>query len=107
MLLLSDVEGVLRVDLAHELCLRVSYHIHYLSLSQIEEALDELGFHLDNSLLTKIKRALYYYTEENERQNLGCEKGQSSCTRKVFVNRYEQLPHGCRDVRPEHWRRYW
>jgi len=37
----------------------------------IDEALIELGFHLDNSLLNKLLRALHYYSEEAQCANLG------------------------------------
>lgn len=106
LLLLSDIEGIEHLELMDELHLRVSYHIETVSLRMIEQALIEVGFHLDNSLLTKLKRALYYYSEDVQRDNLGCGRGEHNCIQKVFVNRYQNLPHGCRDDRPEHWRRY-
>lgn len=106
LLLLSDVDGIVHMELIDSLRLRVSYHIEHVSLRVIEETLIGLGFHLDNSLLTKLKRALYYYSEDVQRDNLGCTRGEHNCIQKVFVNRYQKLPHGCRDDRPEHWRRY-
>lgn len=106
MLLLSDVAGVINLRLLDDTRLQVSYDIRQISLQIIEGALAEVGFHLDNSLLVKLKRALYHYTEEVQRENIGCPKGESNCTQKVFVNRYQQRPHGCRDERPEYWRKY-
>jgi len=106
MLLLSDVPGVLHLELITSHRLRVGYDIRSLCLRVIEEALIEVGFHLDNSLLVKLKRALCYYTEEVQLQNLGCGRGESNCTQKIFISHYLQRPHGCRDERPEHWRRY-
>lgn len=105
MLLLSGIEGVTGLHQIDAYCLRVSYHLSYLSLKMVEDALLELGFHLDNSLMTKLKRALFYYAEETQRANLCCE-GQANCIRQVFVSRYQRLRHGCRDERPEHWRNY-
>jgi hypothetical protein len=106
MLLLSDVKGVSHLSLADEKRLQVSYHIQHVTLQMIEEALTEAGFHLENSLLIKLKRALYYYTEEVQRENLGCSRGSRNCTDKIFVSRYQKLRHGCRDERPEYWRKY-
>jgi len=106
MLLLSDVPGIVHLELLGSHRLRVGYDIRALNLRVIEEVLIEIGFHLDNSLLVKVKRALYHYTEEVQLQNLGCERGESNCTQKIFVNWYQQRRHGCRDERPEHWRRY-
>lgn len=106
LLLLDEVPGVVNLVYVDDTHLRISYDIGAVSLQMIEEALAEVGFHLDNSLLNKLKRALYYYSEDVQRQNLGCHRGEHNCVQKVFVNRYRQLPHGCRDDRPEHWRRY-
>ncbi|MDH5784018.1 MAG: hypothetical protein OEZ16_00240 [Chromatiales bacterium] len=104
-LLLADVEGIhqLRPDNAY--LLQISYDITQLNLNLIEDVLIDLGFHLDNSLIVKLKRALYYYTEEVERANLGIDEC-GYADRQVFINRYCKLPHGCRDQRPEHWRNY-
>ena len=79
---------------------------HELTLEEIEEAITEIGLHIDDGLLFRIRRALHYYSEETQRANLGCSRGESNCTTKVFAVRYRALDHGCRDHRPEHWRRY-
>ncbi|MGE0080858.1 MAG: hypothetical protein AB7U81_06130 [Thiohalomonadaceae bacterium] len=84
--------------------LQVGYDLLHISLQQIESSLQDQGYHLDNSLLCKLKRALYYYTEENERTNLGLHNPEANT--QVYVSRYQRLPHGCRDERPEHWRNY-
>jgi hypothetical protein len=104
MLFLSDVHGIIHLDMIDAHRLSVSYDIRHLTLKLIEDALIELGFHLDNSLLFKLKRALYYYTEEVQSENMGCPGG--PCTRNIFINRYSRLQHGCRDDRPDHWRKY-
>ena len=102
MVILVDVEGVEQVTAITNTQLSISYDVTCVTLNIIEQALLELGYHLDNSLLSKMKRALYYYTEETLRTNLGC----SNCTRDVFINRYQKQSHGCRDERPQHWRHY-
>lgn len=104
--LLQDREGILRLRPLSPLSLFVAYDLRHQSLAAIEQLLCEAGLHLDNSLFSKLKRSLFYYTEETLRANLGCENGRSNCTREVFVQRYLKLPHGCRDERPEHWRHY-
>lgn len=106
MLLLNDIQGIENLELIDDLHLRVSYRIEFVCLRLVEEALAYAGFHLDNSLLSKLKRALYYYSEDVQRDNLGCERGEHNCIQKVFIARYQHLRHGCRDDRPEHWRRY-
>jgi hypothetical protein len=103
---LRDVEGILETDPAAPTILRVTYDVLVTTLQEIEEGLTELGLHIDNRLMHRVKRALYYYTEETLRANCGCPQGERNCTKKVFAKRYELIEHGCRDDRPEHWRRY-
>ena len=86
--------------------LNVRYHVLKISLEQIESGLTETGFHLSSRLLVALKRALYYYTEEIQRENNGCTRGDSNCTRKIFVERYAHRDHSLKDQRPEHWRHY-
>lgn len=104
--LLKDVHGVRECERVSPVCLKLSYDVRCITLEVIEEALAEMGFHLDNSLLCKVRRAVFYYTEEVQRANMGCEHGSTTSTRDIFVSRYERLCHGCRDHRPEHWRHY-
>jgi hypothetical protein len=103
---LSQVEGVVSSEAASTTVVRLSYDVLAVTLKELEDALQELGLHLDNRLLLRVKRALYYYTEDTLRANCGCPQGPSNCTKKVFATRYQQIEHGCRDQRPEHWRRY-
>ncbi|MEJ2575752.1 MAG: hypothetical protein P8106_03445 [Gammaproteobacteria bacterium] len=104
--LLEDVAGVLELEVVDDALLRVRYHILQTTLADLEALVEERGFHLDNGIIQKVKRALYRYTEETQRANLGCTKGESNCTRKVFATSYQQRDHGCRDERPQLWRRY-
>ena len=106
MLLLSGQQGIESQHQVQSHRLGLSYFINHLSLQEIESALIDNGFHLDNSLLVKLKRALIYYSEETQRSNLGCDKGNSHCTRKVFTAQHKRSNHGCRDERPHHWRIY-
>jgi hypothetical protein len=103
---LDDVPGILRAEPLQPRLLSVNYDLLVISFQEIEEALQEIGLHLSNNLLMRIKRALCYYTEDTIRANLGCPRGDSNCTKRVFAKRYKDLEHGCRDHRPEHWRRY-
>lgn len=107
-LVLSGIEGIVRVcihdNTPNTIC--VSYDLQIISLSLIEDFLGELGFHLDNSLLCKLKRALYYFTEENQRNNLVENHDQDHSTRDIFMRNYRCKSHGCRDERSEYWRKY-
>jgi hypothetical protein len=105
MMLLADVDGITGLRPASATCLRVSYDLRVLSLQITENALIEVGFHLDNNLFNKLRRSLYYYTEETQCVNMG-HVHHSKMTRDIFIERYQRLPHGCRDDRPSHWRKY-
>lgn len=105
-LLLNNTKGIETVSLIAPAHIQLTYNVLNITLQLVEDTLIELGFHLDNSLLYKLKRSLYYYTEETQRANLGCCADQSKNTRDIFINRYQQLKHGCRDERPRYWREY-
>jgi len=105
-LMLNDVDGVEHVEAMTTTRLLVRYDLRQITLAIIEEALRDVGFHLDNALLIKLKRALHYYSEETERANLGCPACQVKTTREVFIKHYRERQHGCRDPRPAHWRQY-
>lgn len=105
MLLFADIRGIEKLHLLNPQCILVSYDVRELTLNMLETVLIELGFHLDNNLLVKIKRALYSYTEDTERANLGITKTSKDFS-SVFIEDYQRHPHGCRDERPKHWRQY-
>ena len=101
-LILSDIEGVLTVQPEDNETIQISYDIQFISLRIIDELLIEIGLHLNSKLFCKLRRALYYYSEDAQRETLGC----NDTTQRVFIKRYQKLPHGCRDARPDCWRRY-
>jgi hypothetical protein len=104
--LLVDVEGITEAKPESNSVLHVRYQLSSITLADIEQLLQSRGFHLDNGLMHRLKRALVHYTEETQRANMGCNKGDPNSTEKVFVNRYRKREHGCQDDRPDHWRRY-
>lgn len=104
--LLQGLDGVREARALDPVLLRVRYNVMEITLEQMETGLAELGFHLSGRILDKVRRALYYYTEETQRVNNGCPRGDTNCTRNVFVNRYSRLDLDTRDPRPEHWREY-
>jgi hypothetical protein len=104
--LLNEIEGILETHHSNEYNISVTYELGKITLSDIEDILQEVGFHLDNSIISKLRRALFYYAEETQLANMGYEHAQSKSTLEIFINRHNQLPHGCRDERPTHLRRY-
>ena len=102
----QGLDAITEINLLKGNGIRICYDVRKICLEDLEATLIELGFHLYSSLLMKMKRALYYFTEETQRANLGIGAGQANQTREVFVNRYVRTKHGCRDQRPGHWRKY-
>ena len=105
MLLLTGICGISHCTLLNANRLLIHYDIKEITLEIIETALREIGFHLDNNLLQKLKRALHYYTEETQRLNLGITRGTKDFTGAI-TEQYDRRKHGCRDTRAEHWREY-
>ncbi|MDH5472522.1 MAG: hypothetical protein OEY61_06665 [Gammaproteobacteria bacterium] len=106
LLLLSHADGIIDIQFIDKLCIYISYDVRQLTLQAIEGVLIRLGYHLDNRLIHRMKRALYAYSENTQRDNLGIEEQKTSNTTKIFVKRYANHQHNCRDKRPEHWRKY-
>mgnify|MGYP003488956699 CR=1 FL=1 len=106
LILLEGLDGLVVTAGPDGSRLLVRYHICEYTLEGLEAALVSQGFHLDNSLLNKLLRALHYYSEEAQCANLGVHSGLRHHTLDIFIHRYQLLPHGCRDNRPDHWRRY-
>jgi len=104
MLRLSDIAGIEKLLVTAPQLLLVSYDVSQITLDEILSELSDNGFHIYNSLLAKLKQALYSYTEQTERANLGI--SQDSSTRKMYIRQYQRRVHGCRDQRPHHWRDY-
>jgi len=104
MLLLADVKGIEQTVAETPLRLLVSYDVGLITLDEILAELLNHRLHIYNSLLAKLKQALYSYTEHTQQANLGL--SQTSSARTVFVKQYQRRPHGCRDQRPHHWRDY-
>ena len=75
---LNAVEGIVHVSIPNpgRPSVHISYDLNCISLRLIEGLLGELGYHLDNSLMSKLKRALYNFTEENEIRALAMEDDQ-------------------------------
>ncbi len=85
--------------------LKVRYNVHDYTLEGLEKALETQGFHLDNSLLQKLKRALVYFCEKVQRENLAINAPDAK-SQQVFARVYEHHLHGDRDETPEEWREY-
>jgi len=85
--------------------LQVRYHVCEYTLEGLETALASQGFHLDNSLLSKLKRALAYFCESVQRRNIAANEPDIK-SQHAFIKVYDRHLHGDRDETPEEWRDY-
>ena len=83
----------------------VRYHVCEYTLEGLETALMSEGFHLDNSLLSRLKRSLAYFCESVQRSNVAANEPDIK-TQQAFMKVYERHLHGDRDDTPEEWRSY-
>ncbi len=101
---LDEVE----IDLQYEKrSLGVAYDLQNHTLKELDEHLIDKGYHLDNTLMSKLTRALIYYVEETQLHNLGApEKLLKRSSQEAYVKAWEHHPHGDHDDTPPEWREY-
>jgi len=85
----------------------VAYDLRDHTLEKIEASLEDQGYHLDNTLMSKMMRALIYYVEETQLHNLTTphrplKRSQS----EAYTQAWERHPHGDHDDTPPEWREY-
>lgn len=87
--------------------LGVEYDLQQHTLKELDEHLVEKGYHLDNTLMTKLTRALIYYVEDTQLHNMGApEKRLKRTSQQAYVKAWEHHPHGDHDDTPPEWREY-
>ena len=105
LVLLEGLDGVVVAAGPDGSRLMVRYHICEYTLEGLETALASQGFHLDNSLLGKLKRALAYFCESVQRRNVAANEPDIK-SQQAFMKVYELHSHGDRDDTPEESRAY-
>ncbi|MBS1146101.1 MAG: hypothetical protein H6R08_277 [Proteobacteria bacterium] len=105
LVLLEGMDGLTVVAGIEANYLLVRYNVCEYTLEGLESALSNQGFHLDNSLLSKLKRALAYFCESVQRRNVAANEPDIK-SQQAFVKVYERRLHGDRDETPEEWRDY-
>jgi hypothetical protein len=84
----------------------VAYSLADYTLVELEEHLIERGFHLDNTLFSKLVRALVHYSEEVQVRNLQAPERLIKRPDEAYVHAWEQHAHGDHDDTPPEWREY-
>lgn len=99
-LLLSAIPE-LDVEPGHaEHSLYVGYDIHHHTLQGLETTLIRSGFHLDNSVIHQMGRAVIYFCEETQLRNLQQPERLIKQSHEVYSKVWEQRPHGDHDETP-------
>jgi len=98
--LLADVSGIEMMTIIRSDCLRVRYDVRKLTLQMLESALREVGFDLDDSFTSRIKRSVCAYCEEAHRSSLHVDEVNHD---HPSLNVSEHFTH---DPRPNNWRNY-
>lgn len=104
---LADLPRVDVMPLPERRAVDVAYDLREYTLRSIEASVEEHGFHLENTLLNKMKRALIHYVEETELHNLGAPELKTKRSQEeVYTQAWERQPHGDSDETPPEWRDY-
>lgn len=86
--------------------LHLTYDLAHYSLRQIESALEAEGLHLDDSLISRLKRSLTHFCEETRCRNATAPQRLIKQSNQVYVKAYEHHPHGDHDDTPPELREY-
>jgi hypothetical protein len=105
LILLHDLPHLVVLGTVGDSGLLIRYELPFYTLEKIEIALIDQGFHLDNSLLHKLRRALIHYCENLHCQNMQ-QPEQRERARRIFAQVYENHAHGDHDDTPPEWRDY-
>ena len=90
-----------------KLALEVAYDLNEHSLEELETALLDRGFRLDNALFCKLERLLIYYIEETQLHNLEApERLLRKSQNTAYTQAWERHLHGDHDDTPPEWREY-
>ncbi len=105
---LRRVEHLEAVEPRHEKrVVAVEYELTHHTLEELEEHLVDKGYHLDNTLMSKLVRALVHYVEDTQLHNLGApDKRLKRTSQTAYVQAWEHHPHGDHDDTPPEWREY-
>jgi len=101
---LDEVEAAPKIE---KRAVAVAYELQQHTLQELEAHLEDKGYHLDNTLMSKLTRALIHYVEDTQLHNLGApEKRLKRSSTEAYVHAWEHRPHGDHDDTPPEWREY-
>ena len=98
--MLAALAGLVLSPGHHDNGLTVSYDIRTYTLQGLETALIREGFHLDNSVLHQMSRAVIYYCEETQLRNMRQPERLIKQSHEVYSKAWDLHPHGDHDDTP-------
>ena len=102
--LLEEVDAAPKVE---KRTVAVDYELQQHTFQELEAHLEDKGYHLDNTLMSKLTRALIHYVEDTQLHNLGApEKNHKLPPQEAYVRAWEHHSHGDHDDTPPEWREY-
>ena len=106
----DDLQRIEEVDVRPKFEKRavgVSYDVTVHTLRELDDHLVDRGYHLDNTLMSKLTRALVYYVEDTQLHNMSApEKRLKRSSQEAYVKAWEHHPHGDHDDTPPEWREH-
>ena len=105
LLLLHDLPHLQVLSTIGNSGLLIRYALPYYTLEKIEFALVDQGFHLDQSLFNKLRRALIHYLENLQCQNMTQPEARER-SQRIFAQVYEHHAHGDHDDTPLRYSRH-
>jgi hypothetical protein len=96
----------LKVEQRGPRLLEVRYCVQEYTLEAVEGALARIGCHLETTLLLRLKRALYYYAEGVQRDNMALPETHTKDYSMAHAEAWKTRLHGDHDDTPTEWRQY-
>jgi hypothetical protein len=98
--LLSGLDGLAVAPGTAVNGISVWYEITDYSMRGLEAALIDQGFHLENTLMCKLVRALVYFVEDTQLRNMRQPERLLKKSHEVYSKAWDNHPHGDRDDTP-------
>lgn len=98
--LLQGLEGIETEPGERPHSLSIWYELRDYTLEGLETALIRQGFHLDNSLYSKLMRAVVYFCEETQLRNMRVPERLIKKSHEVYSKAWDNRAHGDHDDTP-------
>jgi hypothetical protein len=98
--LLSGLDGLTVAPGTATNGISVWYEVTDYTMRGIEAALIDQGFHLENTLMCKLVRAVVYFVEDTQLRNMRQPERLLKKSHEVYSKAWDNHPHGDRDDTP-------